>query len=193
MLIAKKPCRFCGKQFFIGEVIPEELVADPGLQERFGVLAVVDSVKHPVNVEHACIYTQEQADRMVAEAVNSAMIEMEQKQSVLPQAIAEGIGICEETISISVMEKKDAEIAQGMAVLSTPEEIRQVFSILQMNAEDGAKAVADVKSENVLILIHAADSRKTIKNAAKEQAGKLSGNGEIPDDSQGTNTEGDDA
>lgn len=58
-------------------------------------------------------------------------------------------------------------------VLAKPEEIQEVFSIMQQGAEDGAKAVADVRSENVLILLHAADSRKMVKNAAKERADKL--------------------
>ena len=44
---------------------------------------------------------------------------------------------------------------------------------MQLNADEGIKIITDVRSENVLILLHAADSRKTIKNAAKEQADKL--------------------
>jgi len=51
---------------------------------------------------------------------------------------------------------------------------------MQMNAEDGSKEIAGVTSENVLVLLHAADSRKTIKNAAKEQAGKLQ-HTDVPD------------
>lgn len=41
-LIAKKPCSFGGKDFFIGDEIPEELVNDPAYQEQLGVLAHVD-------------------------------------------------------------------------------------------------------------------------------------------------------
>ncbi len=44
---------------------------------------------------------------------------------------------------------------------------------MQLNAEDAARAVSGVESENVLILLHAADSRKTVKTAAKERADKL--------------------
>ncbi len=44
---------------------------------------------------------------------------------------------------------------------------------MQMNAEDGVKEIAGVTSDNVLVLLHAADSRRTVKNAAKEQAVKL--------------------
>lgn len=41
-LIAKKPCSFGGKKFFIGEEIPAEIVLDPHAQEKMGVLAMVD-------------------------------------------------------------------------------------------------------------------------------------------------------
>lgn len=77
------------------------------------------------------------------------------------------------TVLIFVKPASDGENGQATAVPAKPEEIQQVFSILQMNAEEGAKAVADVRNENILILLHAADNRKTIKNAAKEQADRL--------------------
>jgi len=37
-LIARKPCSFGGKQFYIGDEIPSKLVLDPALQEKRGVL-----------------------------------------------------------------------------------------------------------------------------------------------------------
>lgn len=40
-LIAKKVCNF-GKQYYIGEEIPLEAVLDPKLQEKRGVLAIVN-------------------------------------------------------------------------------------------------------------------------------------------------------
>lgn len=81
-------------------------------------------------------------------------------------------GASEGTVPISVKSASDGENAQIAVIPAKPEEIQQVFSILQMSAEDGSKAVLDIKSENVLILLHAADSRKTIKNAVKELADK---------------------
>lgn len=41
-LIAKKLCHFGGKQFYIGEDIPAELVLNPQAQEKMGVLVIVD-------------------------------------------------------------------------------------------------------------------------------------------------------
>lgn len=56
----------------------------------------------------------------------------------------------------------------------TPEEVQTVFSLLQMTANEGITAIGKVESDNVLILVHAVDTRKTIQNAAKERADILS-------------------
>ena len=40
-LIAKKPCSFGGRQFYIGDEIPENLVADGKRQEEYGVITIV--------------------------------------------------------------------------------------------------------------------------------------------------------
>lgn len=184
-LIAKKPCSFGGKKFFIGEKIPKRLVTDPAVQEKLGVIAVSNAVEKPkddgAGGPGGNIYTQEQLDSMIAEAVeeavNNTVMEMSQGQEEIqkaPAALLEtGFEVYNGTVQISVKYESDGENEQVMAVPATPEEIRQVFSVMQLNAEDGAKAVADVTSENVLILLHAADSRKTIKDAAKKQADKL--------------------
>lgn len=74
--------------------------------------------------------------------------------------------VYEEKILISV---KDEETG-FLAIPATSKEIQQVFSIMQQNASDAIEAIGQVKSENVLILLHAADNRKTVKDAAKKQA-----------------------
>lgn len=45
-LIARKPCSFGGKQFFIGDEIPAEFVVNPVDQEKMGVLVCVTQ-EHP--------------------------------------------------------------------------------------------------------------------------------------------------
>ena len=40
-LIAKKPCSFKGKKFFINDEIPVDFVTDPKGQEKMGVIAIV--------------------------------------------------------------------------------------------------------------------------------------------------------
>lgn len=46
-LIAKKPCSFGGKKFYIGEEIPREYVLDPKTQEKMGVLTIVNIEGEP--------------------------------------------------------------------------------------------------------------------------------------------------
>lgn len=41
-LIAQKPCSFGGRKFYIGDEIPAELVMDPKLQEKRGLLTIVN-------------------------------------------------------------------------------------------------------------------------------------------------------
>nr|DAU24236.1 MAG TPA: hypothetical protein [Caudoviricetes sp.] len=70
------------------------------------------------------------------------------------------------TIDISVkVEKGNIELPM------TAEEIKKVFSVLQMNNTDSVNSIKEIESENVLILIHATDGRKSVQNAAKERAG----------------------
>lgn len=51
-LIAKKPCSFGGKKFYIGDEIPAELVMNPKGQEKMGTLAIInDDAGAPAPVE----------------------------------------------------------------------------------------------------------------------------------------------
>ena len=81
--------------------------------------------------------------------------------------------LSENIVIIPVKGDADGDNEQITTILMTPNEIQQVFSIMQQNADEGSKAITTIKSENVLILLHAADSRKTIKEAAKKQADNL--------------------
>lgn len=179
-LIAKKPCSFGGRQFYIGDEIPVNFVSDAKMQEKMGIITIVNDMERVPGGESGTFFTQEQLDKMVAEAVdeavNNTVLEMEQKQKELQEAAgvlqAEGF-LSEGSVIIPVKRGSDGDNEAQMAVSATQEEIRQVFSIMQMNADEGAKAVANIMSENVLILLHAADSRKTIKDAAKKRADVL--------------------
>ena len=207
-LIANKPCSFGGKKFYIGNEIPENLVADARLQEKMGVITIVNDNMGVADKQSATLFTQEQVDKMLAEAieeaVNNTITEMKQKQKELQEALQQSAAerkevdseTLMETVMIDIVIDSDGENEQHMTVWAKSEEIQQVFSIMQLNADEGAKAIADVKSENVLILLHAADSRKTVKNAAKEQADKLfsikaaSNESTSGNKATGTNTEG---
>lgn len=44
-LIARQPCSFGGKKFYIGDEVPSELVLDAKAQEKKGVLAIIEETK----------------------------------------------------------------------------------------------------------------------------------------------------
>ena len=221
-LIAKKPCSFGGRQFYIGDEIPENLVADGKRQEEYGVITIVKDSEGLSGGQPDSLFTQEQVEKMLAEAIEEAVDntvrdmkkeqellllflhipdntvrDMKKEQEELLTYVAElketEPGAYEGAIPISVKGESDE---QQTTVFATPEEIQQVFSIMQMTATDGAEVIAGVKSENILILLHGADSRKTVKNAAKEQADKLFSTERVSNESAGgnattgTNTEG---
>ena len=78
------------------------------------------------------------------------------------------------------------------------EDIVKAVEVMQMNAEDAAKAVGDIESETTLIIIDACESRKTVKTAVKARAEELNAAAEGNDEDQegqngadGTGTEGD--
>lgn len=196
-LIAKKPCSFGGQKFYIGDEIPAGLVADAKLQEGYGVITIMNDSEGGSGAQPCPLFTQEQVEKMIAEAVEEAEKKKENQLAEMQAYVAElketEPGAYDGTILISVKGESDE---QQTAVPATPEEIQRVFSIMQMNATEGAEAIAGVKSENVLILLHAADTRKTIKDAAKKQADNIFSTSDSTNESTGsnattgTNTEG---
>lgn len=61
-LIAKKPCGFGGKKFYIGDEIPAEYVLNPQTQEKLGNLVIVndeDEAASPVGTMEVVIHAEE--------------------------------------------------------------------------------------------------------------------------------------
>jgi len=180
-----------GSTYNPGDIIPDGVVLDSraGKLENSRYISVIRNTQplpcsSGTAMPHSgavTLYTKEEVDQIVAEAieeaVNNTVMEMEQKQQELQGYAAElretVPGAYEGTVQISIEGTADGDNAQATVIPATQEEIQKVFSIMQMNAEDGVKEIAGVTSDNVLVLLHAADSRKTVKNAAKEQAVKL--------------------
>lgn len=71
-----------------------------------------------------------------------------------------------------------------MELVAATDDIIQAVSILQLNAEEAAKAVAEVNSEEALILIDALDTRKTVRTATAARAEELGNSDEKTDDGQ---------
>lgn len=67
----------------------------------------------------------------------------------------------------------DGNVDQTMSVPLTENELQHIFAIMQSNTKKATEEIEDVENENVLIVLHAADSRKAVKQAAQNQAGKL--------------------
>lgn len=87
---------------------------------------------------------------------------------------------------------------------ASEEDIVKAVEVMQMNAEDAAKAVGNIESETALIIIDACESRKTVKTAVKARAEELNAAADNEgdddqdgqqdpdgDDADGTGTEGD--
>ena len=55
-------------------------------------------------------------------------------------------------------------------VVASVESLIAATTIMQQNAENAAKAIKDLEDDNALILLHALDSRKTVKDAAQAKA-----------------------
>jgi hypothetical protein len=187
-LIAKKPCSYGGKKYFIGDEIPAELVVNIEREEKLGVISAAND-EAGVPEQSGALYSQEQVDKMIADAVANADkgFTQEQVDKMIADAVANADkGFTQEQVdemiqsAVAELKPFDSDNAgftvtvkgEGgnvTAVSCSAEDVQSVVDVLQMNAEDGAKAVASVKSDSVLILLHALDTRATVKKAAQKQ------------------------
>lgn len=167
-LIAKKPCSYGGKKFFIGDEIPAELVVNIEREEKLGVISAAND-EAGVPGQSGALYSQEQVDEMIADAVANADkgFTQEQVDEMIQSAVAELEPFDSDNAGFTVTVKGEGD--NVTAVSCSTEDVQSVVDVLQMNAEDGAKAVASVKSDSVLILLHALDTRATVKKAAQKQ------------------------
>ncbi len=164
-----------GAAYYPGDIIPDGII----LRERSGKLSRSGYISEFGMGEQqdqgdvlGKLFTEEEVQAIVADAVAAAERERAARLAELQEHAAELVeiepGAFESAVPVTIFGEEE-----DMAFHLLPEEINQVFSIMQLKADEGVKKIDDVTNENVLILLHAADSRKTIKNAAKEQADKL--------------------
>lgn len=66
------------------------------------------------------------------------------------------------------------------SVALTNDELQLIFDTLQMSAENAAKSMELFKSEDVLILLHATDTRKTVRKAIEARAEALAAEAKTP-------------
>ena len=135
-LIAKKPCSFGGKKFYIGDEIPTELVLDPRAQEKMGVLAIFDD-------EIDCDTADKPCDQ-------------------------QPIVISDPTLTICVhVDGNDMELEP------TDGGLQDIFNVLIGPADAAGAIIKEMEDEDALILLHMADSRKSVKAAAEARAKAL--------------------
>ena len=126
-LIAKQPCSFGGKRFYIGDDIPVELVKEPATQEKYGKLAIVNDEADPAVIDSAA-------------------------------------GDC--NVMTVVIHAEEGDLPLEL----TQEGLQAVLDILTSNTEDAEPIVKQMTHGDDLIFLDIADSRKTIKTAAKARA-----------------------
>ena len=167
-LIAKKPCSYGGKKFFIGDEIPAELVVNIEREEKLGVISAAND-EAGVPEQSGAFYSQEQVDEMIADAVANADkgFTQEQVDEMIKSAVAELEPFDSANADFTVTVKGEGD--NVTAVTCSAEDIQSVVDVLQMNADDGAKAVTSVQSDSVLILLHALETRATVNKAAQKQ------------------------
>lgn len=74
--------------------------------------------------------------------------------------------------------------ADDMTINLTQEDLQEVVDVLTANAEDAAARIKAIDGMDILFLINAADSRKTVQAAAKARAQELA-EPETPEESAG--------
>lgn len=189
--VCTKSISFAGAEYHPGDIIPDGIIlaSRVGKLKRSGYItdisASLESFKENKAIPEGMetLYTKEELDATVAEAVdeavNNTVAEMQQKkQDEIQKYVAELQEISPEAYAGTFMvpvrtEDGEGENAQYISLPMTPEGVVQVVSVMQSKANEGIEAISSITDENVLILIHALDSRVTVKNAAKKQAGTL--------------------
>lgn len=174
--LCKKALTLGTKRYEPGNEIPEEAVLSSRKRALIahGYIAEMNVEQKAVAPDGATLFTQEELEAKVAEAVSEIKKELEEAQQYVAELKETDPGAYDGVVIVSIGTAGEGENEQAMALPLKPEELQQAFAIMQLNAEDGAKEIANVVSENVLILLHAVDSRSTIKKAAKTQADTLS-------------------
>lgn len=203
--VCTKSLSLAGRTYHPGDMIPDGVVlgSRAGKLKSNGYIADIGTGSGTLKDGEVIpqgtkiLYTNEEMERMLAEAVeeavNNTVAELQQKQEELVKYTAElGEFPPEAYVGTFMVPVKTEDSGDGNAqyisLPMTPEGVVQAVSVMQSKANEGVEMVSSITDENVLILIHALDSRVTVKNAAKKQAGTLNNTGPDKNDAQDGNT-----
>ena len=145
-LIAKQPCSFGGKRFYIGAEIPVELVKEPKTQEKYGKLVIVKD------------------------------------EAKAAPAMDPGDPAGDTTVFLVMV--------GGTSVTLAQEDFQTILDVLTDNAEGAEKRIKQIDSMDILFLVNAADSRKTVQAAAKAKAQALADAQQAAQAQEGAESEG---
>lgn len=166
-----------GKVYYPGDILPDGAI----LPERVAKLsksgyisALPESTKDPQSPVSGTVYTQEELEQKVAEAVEKALADAAgSMEGALEMAEPLQVDAADFDGLVIVPVRMESNDGQQMALPMTPDQIIKVLTVMQMNVEEGTKAIAEIEDEDVLTLLHAADSRVTVKNAVKKRIGNI--------------------
>ena len=144
--ICTKACMFGGVAYSVGDAIPFEAV----LPSREKAL-----IKQKFIAPALDITIMQDENRTLAAKVKRLEEEVAQAQE-LPVTDEK----CQEGIIIPITAKGGV-----LELVMAPEDIVKAVTIMQLNAEEAAKAIAQVEEEETLIFVDALDTRKTVKSA----------------------------
>lgn len=115
---------------------------------------------------------QQQIDQLQA-VVNATQTELQQvtseRDELLEKLAAAPLQTGDPTVVMIPLTRDDGMLE----VPAAPESIVAAVSSLQLTAEESIRGIGAMTDETALILIHALDSRKTVKSAAQARAEEL--------------------
>lgn len=166
--ICIKACAFGGIAYSIGDTIPSDAV----LRSRVKTL-VSQGIIAPAKTITDAKTLQKENRRLVVRVK-----ELEEAAAESPKLPAEDES-AQKGIVIPIKAKDGI-----LELIMAPEDIISAVTTMQLNAEEAAKAVGEIKKEETLILIDALDTRKTVKTAIVARVKDLEG-GDKEDEGQG--------
>lgn len=145
-----KPCTFGGVAYNVGDAIPSEAVLpsrERALIKQGFIAPAVET--QSLQEENKFLKAKIEAlEKKAAKATEPPQIRENEPEGIVIPITAKG-GVLE--------------------LVATPDDIVKAVATMQLNAEEAAKAVGEIDTEETLILIDALDQRKTVKTAIAER------------------------
>lgn len=130
-LIAKKPCSFGGKKFYGGDDIPAELVLNPQVQEKRGVLAIVADDAAPAS---------DPTPDVVLKEVDAMTVVIRAKEGDLP------LNLTQEGLQ-SVVDVLTVKPAEAVSIIEKMEDGDALILVHIMDVRKAVKEAAEERAK----------------------------------------------